>query len=475
MNHRSHVATPASLLGLLLAATGWSQETTVYHGFTRLDPVGATVTENAFIVVEGDRIARVGNGRPPRNGNWRYVDMSGRYALPGFFDTHAHVTIGPLKVEVNNGVPSFRFEVIDAIHRHNALIALAYGVTTIRNPAGDAEANAHYDAMVASGEWLGPEAVHAGDLLNPGFPHYPRTDADWDSEMARQRELGMKYAKLYSGLTEQQLARGIELAHGHGLKTIAHLDGVSWTRAMELGIDELTHALPTSADLLVEPNRTAYLESRKVPDAKYMYRWFELVDYDSEPFQNMLRMLVEKNIHVDLTLIANEIVYFYDQIDNELTYPLEHAYPDPAFQDNWRQAMTASHFGWSEDDYRRAHAVLPKVLELAKRFHDAGVRLSIGTDGTGGGPSFVRELALHVRAGIPVWEVLRLVTSGAAERLNMAQLRGTLAAGFEADIVFLSANPLEEITNVGSVDTVVQNGRAYRARELIEMTASPAN
>lgn len=477
MSHRNRIATPlTSVLGcVLLAASAWSQEATVYHGFTRLDPVTATVTENAFIVVEGDRIARVGSGGPPRNDGWSYVDMSGRYALPGLFDTHAHVTIGPIKVEIKDGAPAFRFEVIDAIHRHSALIALAYGVTTIRNPAGDAEANAHYDAMIASGEWLGPEAVHAGDLLNPGFPHYPRDDAAWEREMTRQRELGMTYAKLYSGLTEQQLKRGIELAHARGMKTIAHLDGVSWARAMELGIDELTHALPTSADLLVEPNRTTYLESRKAPDAKYMYRWFELVDYDSEPFQRMQRMLVEKKIHVDLTLIANEIVYFYDQIDKELTYPLELAYPDPAFQGNWRQGMTASHFGWTEDDYRRAHAVMPKVLELAKRFHAAGVRLSIGTDGTGGGPSFVRELALHVQAGIPPWEVLRLATSGAAERLGMAESRGSIAPGREADIVFLNANPLANIENVRDVDTVVQNGRAYRAQALIEMAFPPAD
>lgn len=476
MNHRSYVATAlASFLGLLTTAHATSQETTVYHGFTRLDPATATVTENAFVVVQGDRIARIGSGRPPRNGDWSYVDMSGRYALPGFFDTHAHVTIGPLRVEAQDGVPSFRFEVIDAIHRHNALIALAYGVTTIRNPAGDAEANAHYDAMIESGEWLGPQAVHAGDLFNPGFPHFPRTDAEWDGEMARQRGLGMKYAKLYSGLSEQQLARGIDLAHVHGLKTIAHLDGVSWTRAMELGIDELTHALPTSADLLVEPNRSAYIESRGAPDAKYYYRWFELVDYDSAPFKNMLRMLVEKKIHVDLTLIANEIVYFYDQMDKELTYPLELAYAGAGFQDNWRQSMTASHFGWTEDDYRRAHAAMPRVLELAKRFYDAGVRLSIGTDGTGGGPSFVRELRLHVQAGIPPWDVLRLATSDAAERLGMGELRGALAPGFEADIVFLNSNPLESIENAGDVDTVVQDGRAYRAKELIDMASAPAN
>ncbi|HUQ52437.1 MAG TPA: amidohydrolase family protein [Gammaproteobacteria bacterium] len=474
MSRRTTLATPVTAaFALVLTISASSQETTVYHGFTRLDPVTATATRNAFVVVQGDRIVSVGSGNPPRRDGSHSVDMSGRYALPGFFDTHAHITIGPLKVELKDGAPAFRFEVIPDLHRHNALLALAYGVTTIRNPAGDAEANAHYGAMIASGEWLGPQAVHAGDLMNPGFPHYPRNNQEWDIELQRQRDLGMTYAKLYSGLSEQELARGIETAHAHGLKTIAHLDGVSWTRAMELGIDELTHALPTSADLLVEPNRTAYLESRKAPDAKYFYRWFELVDYDSEPFQTMLRMLVEKKIHVDLTLIANEIVYFYDRIDKELTYPLELAYAGAGFQQNWRQAMTASHVGWTEDDYRRAHTVMPKVLELAKRFYDAGVRLSMGTDGTGGGPSFVRELALHVEAGIPPWEVLRLATSGAAERLGMADRRGALAPGFEADIVFLSDDPLESIDNVRSVDVVVQDGRAYRAANLLELITGP--
>jgi hypothetical protein len=85
MSHRRHVATPlAALLGLLLAANVWSQETTVYHAFTRLDPVSATVIEDAFVVVQGARVARVGSGTPPANDGWSYVDMSGRMCTPAF-------------------------------------------------------------------------------------------------------------------------------------------------------------------------------------------------------------------------------------------------------------------------------------------------------------------------------------------------------------------------------------------------------
>jgi hypothetical protein len=61
MNRRSVLATRlATALCLLLAADASSQEATVYHGFTRLDPVTATATEQAFVVVQGDRIASVG-------------------------------------------------------------------------------------------------------------------------------------------------------------------------------------------------------------------------------------------------------------------------------------------------------------------------------------------------------------------------------------------------------------------------------
>ena len=54
---------------------------------------------------------------------------------------------------------------------------------------------------------------------------------------------------------------------------------------------------------------------------------------------------------------------------------------------------------------------MPKVLAFARMLHEAGVPMMIGTD-AGGGVMFDRELELHREAGIPVWDVLRMVTSG---------------------------------------------------------------
>jgi imidazolonepropionase-like amidohydrolase len=80
---------------------------------------------------------------------------------------------------------------------------------------------------------------------------------------------------------------------------------------------------------------------------------------------------------------------------------------------------------------------------------------------------------LHVEAGIPIWDVLALATTKAAERLDLRNT-GRLEAGFTADIVFLEANPLDDIANVGRVDTVLARGRAYQARDLIEQARTVA-
>jgi len=59
----------------------------------------------------------VGRGAPPKQPGWDYVDMSGRYALPGLFDVHAHITIGPFNVQVKNGTPTVSMQSSESITR----------------------------------------------------------------------------------------------------------------------------------------------------------------------------------------------------------------------------------------------------------------------------------------------------------------------------------------------------------------------
>ena len=95
--------------------------------------------------------------------------------------------------------------------------------------------------MLARGVWVGPEALHAGSIIEPplfggeAFA-YPTSPHVWDAEAARQSHAGMTYFKLHKDVTADELSHGVNAAKAHGVIPIAHLEKISWTRAAELGV-----------------------------------------------------------------------------------------------------------------------------------------------------------------------------------------------------------------------------------------------
>jgi imidazolonepropionase-like amidohydrolase len=436
--------------------------TDIYSGFTLLDPASERRLEDAWMAVDKGKILRIGSGRPPQAADpAQRHDLRGKFVLPGFIDAHAHIThTGMQAFEQKDGVLTVTMESDDRITQHNARIALARGVTTIRNPGGDPVANARYDRMIASGQWIGPEARHAGAVIEPppfsgsAFA-YPRNDAEWDAEARRQAELGMTYFKLYVDLSEDELAAGIRAAKTHELIPIAHLNKVSWRRAIDLGVEQLEHALPTSPDLL-SPEALKTYSAGLGPDSKFMYRWFELVDYDSAQIRELVQTLADRRIPVNLTLIVNELIYNIDRIEAVLP-SMEIKDMNPTVLKAYLPHLKASATGWTPEDFDRARAVMPKVIAFAKLLHDADVPMMIGTD-AGGGTFYYRELALHRQAGIPAWDVLRMATNEAATVLKMEDRIGKIATGYEADLVILEADPLADMSAAAKVFGVVNNG-----------------
>lgn len=449
----------------------------LYFGFTLIDPDQERLVENAYIVVSGADIADVGAGAPPARDYAARIDMSGRYAMAGFIDAHGHITAGPHQISMTETGPLVTIDSVDEVTQYHARAALAFGVTTLRNPGADPEASAAYDAQIAAGEWVGPDAVHAGAVVQPpplggtGFV-YPQTEEEWFAEAQRQAVLGMTYFKLYTGLTEEELARGVAAARAAGLTPIAHLEGVSWTRAAELGVEQLLHALPLSPDLL-EPEARALFLAERGADTRYYYRWFELVDFDGPLFQDMLTTLVENDVVVDLTLLVNELT-FVRAAREEMFGPEYTAFFHPDSLAASQAFLAAASTGWEAEDFVRAEAAMQRVFAFARRLDEAGVRLALGTDGAGGGPIYAREMRLHVDAGFSNWRVLRLATSETAASLGLDDETGALRAGLEADIVFLRENPVEDVANARTVDMVVTNGRAFTFEELTDPAAFEA-
>lgn len=94
--------------------------------------------------------------------------------------------------------------------------------------------------------------------------------------------------------------------------------------------------------------------------------------------------------------------------------------------------------------------------------HDRGVKILSGTDIPNfelvPGESLHHELELLVGAGINTSDVIKIATKNGAEALDLMKQTGTLEHGKQADILILSANPLEDIKNTKRIDAVISNG-----------------
>lgn len=457
------------ILGLAILPADGPADATLYHGFHHVDVVQQQVVPDSWLIVDDGMIVSMGHGTTPTEFTGARRDMSDTWALPGLIDGHAHITAGPHKVAIVDGQPLVTIESVDTITRYNALMALAFGVTTVRNPGGDAEANARYDHRVASGAWLGPSALHAGAVIQPppfggkAFA-YPTTRDAWFAEAERQADLGMTYFKLYTSLTPDELALGIEAAHAHGLQAIAHLDSVSWQTALDLGIDGLEHALPTSADLLPVSQREAF-ERKRLEGSKYLTDWFARVDFDGPEMQHLFATLAERRTTLNLTLIVNDLVTYAD----DLSVVIDDDDAGYLHPDNWASMSQFLQLGaanWTGEDFAMARAARPKVLEFARRLHEAGVPMLVGTDGNGGGPLMAVEMRQHVEAGIEPFAVLALATVQSAQTLGLEQV-GRLAPGQQADVVFLAANPVTRIESVREVVAVLVDGTLHTHAALV--------
>ena len=75
----------------------------------------------------------------------------------------------------------------------------------------------------------------------------------------------------------------------------------------------MAYALPTSPDLIEPEARDKYVSELDMT-SRFMYRWFEVADFDGPLIRRLVELLREKKIAVNLTLFVNEIVYNTDDL-----------------------------------------------------------------------------------------------------------------------------------------------------------------
>ena len=102
----------------------------------------------------------------------------------------------------------------------------------------------------------------------------------------------------------------------------------------------------------------------------------------------------------------------------------------------------------------------------------AGVMLVTGSDAGNPlvfhGPTIQRELELWVEAGIPPAIALQAATYNAARLIGAGNRIGLIKEGYDANLLLVDGNPLKEIKQIESIQSVIFKGEEISRSELFD-------
>jgi len=253
------------------AAAAPGNAKTAVHAGRLVDVRSGKVTLNAFIIVEKDRIVQIADTAPA---GAAVIDLSNYTVVPGLIDCHAHLLGNPKDQSSMSGLRMSSAQ--GAIWGvHNLQIWLAHGFTALRD-AGEADAGYGQLALrnsVEKGLIRGPRIVSAGSFLTvtgghgdsdllasdkslPSAPNVANTVDQVSNAVRRDIKFGADWIKLMATggvmdpisdyavqeLSEEQMAKAVEVAHRAGKKVMAHAEGTEGIKAaVRAGVDSIEH------------------------------------------------------------------------------------------------------------------------------------------------------------------------------------------------------------------------------------------
>jgi imidazolonepropionase-like amidohydrolase len=405
----------------LFGAAAHAQTTVLTHA-TLIDGTGAAPQRDVTIVMENGRIREIGPGlAAPSNAS--VIDLTGKFVVPGIINGHGHV-----------GPPAR-----DPQLRQYAL----YGVTTTTSMYFDQDDIAEFKARQKAGDLRGARILTVKYRFM-SEPFKPGSEAKTPEEgRAKVDEIvanGADFVKVWIDaqggrhpkLTPEFTAAVMDQARKHGKIRMAHIvELADARRIVDQGVNILAHNV----------------RDQEIPD-------------------DFIATLKERNVSVISTLAREEAMFVFGD--------------SPGFTDNpfFQKGLTPERLALLKTKKRDEQAndpARPKLMNAfeidkvnVKKLSNAGVKLGFGTD-SGGEPNrfFIqgffehRQMELMRDAGLSPMQVIQSFSKNNSELLGIDQDFGTLAKGKAADLLVLTKNPLDDITNMRTIEAVYLGGKKF--------------
>lgn len=357
----------------------------------------------AVVVDDGRIVSIVAADAAPSGGVVH--DLKGKYLLPGLVDAHVHI-----------GSTS------------QARRALRTGITTVRSMGTGNYADVGLRELAAKGIIESPEILAAGYHVRT----HPAESLFINDPSLSDLWSGVHGADAYRRVTAANLERGVDWIK----ITSTERAGLPNTdpRKQTMTVDEITAVVDEATNRGVpvachahgdEGGRAAVLGG------------VHSIEHGTYLSEETLTLMKERGTFLVPTVAVVE----------DLMNP-GGDYDDPVLQ-------------------VRGRHMLPRVMEAVRTAHRLGVKIVAATD-TGFRPdstlTLQHEIEALTKCGLSPMEAIQAATSVAAELLEIDDRTGTIRQGYEADLIVVDQNPLENILSLQDVLLVVNNGKVVLDR-----------
>jgi hypothetical protein len=469
------------LAGTTLAQTpvsGRRARRLLIHNATVVDGNGTPASGPKDIVIENNTITDVIALDPvaisrggARNGPTpdAVIDATGKYVLPGLIDAHAHLQ------EERGGKPQPIEYELD--------IWLACGITTIRDVGSDFRRAMELRRQSAEGQIAAPRI-----FVYPMFGR-PRTPQEAVAHVRELKQAGADGIKIL-GIDRDTMQAMEAEAHSLALR-VAHHAGVEETNAWDdihFGTTSIEHwyGIPDAAiEAGVQNFPSGYNYNNETDRFRYAgHLWREA---NPERLTKVLQAMVDAQVAWDPTLDIYEASRDLQRAQTqpwfaELLHPALEEYfrPNPANHGSYFIGWTSTDETYWKENYRLWMAAL-------RQFDRLGGLIGMGDDA--GfiyqlyGFGLIRGMELHQEAGFHPLKIIQQATGNNARILGQENHLGRVRAGWNADLIVVNGNPLENLkvlyptgvdeiregkaVHTGGVEWTIKDGIPYHAPELL--------
>ena len=358
------------------------------------------ITRGATVVLRGGRIESVGPPSPGGYGAMRAIDLRGRYVVPGLIDAHVHI----------GGLPQMR-------------AALESGVTTVRSAGVSHFVDVGLRDLARRGFIAGPDMIAAGYHVRPSIAAEFFLDFPGEGDLMA----GTGTADALRRMVRANLSRGVDWIKTNATERAGTPD--TDPRRQIYSQEEL-RILVVEAGAKNIPVM-AHAHGAEGADAA-VRAGVRSIEHGTYLMDETLQMMAKQGTYFDPTA----------DIVNDLADP-----------------------GGDYDNaglIRRGEMMQPILMAAIGKAAKLGVKIVAGSD-TGYGPNSIarvsREIGMLVQAGLTPLQALQAATLTNAEMLRLEKQIGVLEAGFEADVLVVEGNPLENVRTLLDPLLVISNGR----------------